>query len=118
MTEEERHLLLDVKAMLTSGKAWDNDYSVAPLLGNTSQWWYGREVELKRGPHIIHVVAASDSIYEKWEHVFELLCFDLVEDQILVYFHTNYSGSKYETKLAMLIEWAQGYYMKRLEEEL
>jgi hypothetical protein len=105
MTEEDRHLLLDVKAMLT-GKAWGNDHSVAPLLGNSTQWWYGRLVPMERRPYVISQIAAGVGIYEKWEQVFELMCFDLSEDKILVYVHSNYSGSKYEIKLDMLIKWA------------
>ena len=117
MTEDDRHLLLEVKAMLTSG-AWGNTHSVAPLLGSTKQWYYGRTVELTRGPHVINVIAVSPSIYEKWEHVFELNCFDLLDDKILVYFHSGFQSSNYAFKLDMLIKWAKDYYIKRLEEEL
>lgn len=117
MTEEDRHLLLDVKAMLT-GKAWGNEYSVAPLLGNSTQWWYGRLVPLERRPYVINQIAAGVGIYEKWEQVFELTCFDLEDDKILVYLHRSYSLAKYETKLDMLIKWAKDYYETRLEEEL
>lgn len=117
MTEEDRHLLLEVKAMLT-GSLWGNSHSVAPLLGSTKRWWYGRLVELKRGPHVIHVIAASPNIYEKWELKFDLNCFDLGEDQILVYFHSNFSSSNYDFKLDMLIKYAKSYYEQRMNEEL
>jgi len=117
MTEEDRNLLLDVKAMLTSG-AWGNEHSIAPLLGNTKQRWRGRTVTLVRGPFVIQHIAAGTDLYEHWEEVFELVAFDLEEDMIMAYFHPNYTDSKYETKLYMLTEWAKSYYMKTLEESL
>jgi len=117
MTEEDRELLIEVKAMLTSG-AWGNTHSIAPLIGSTKQWYHGRTVKLTRGPHVINVIAVSTSIYEKWEHVFDLTCFDLVEDKILVYFHSAFSCTDYDFKLNMLINWAKGYYEQRMKEEL
>ena len=117
MTEEDRNLLLEVKAMLTGG-AWGNERSWAPLLGNTKFWPYGELTELKDGPCPMHWIACGGGLYEQNTTVYERVSFDLEEDMIVAYLHPHYNDSKYEIKLDVLIKWAKGYYMKTLEESL
>jgi len=116
MTPEQQETLTNLKYYLTGVK--NHDSSMAPLLGNPHQWWYGREVKLKVDQdYTIGLAACCADWTSVWDLKWRPTWINLGDDSIWVYIHQNYWESTPESIDNVVLEWARKL-MEELDGEL
>jgi hypothetical protein len=105
MNEEDQQTLKELKYSLTGVKK--SFPSHAPLLGNTHQWWYGREVRLDVDKdYVIGVAAICTDWQAAWDLAWRPTRINLGNDSIWVYIHQNYWESTPESIDHVVLTWA------------
>ena len=111
MTEEDQQTLKELKYSLTGVKK--SFPSHAPLLGNSEQWWYGKEVTLRVDENYVIGIAAICTDWQAcWDLKWRPQRINLGDDSIWVYIHQNYWESTSESIDHVVVSWAK----KQIEE--